>query len=176
MPDPSTVASLYRLLPSLDKVLQSPDLQAASSRTPRSTVVGAARAALARIRADIARGNADEVSVRKHVNELTTTITTDIHRVTQFSLRRVINATGVILHTNLGRAPLGRSALERIFEVASDYSNLELDLDSGNRSRRDVHAESLLLRVLAAKTGGQPSGDDRRKRTLVVNNCAAATF
>lgn len=175
MPAPSTAASLYRLLPSLDKVLQSPDLEAAVSSHSRSAAVSAARAALTRIRAEIALGNADEASVRSQISALTTTIKTDIQRNAQFSLRRVINATGVILHTNLGRAPLGRSALDRISEVASDYSNLELDLESGNRSRRDVHAESLVLRVLAMKTGFQPEGD-RLQRALVVNNCAAATF
>jgi L-seryl-tRNA(Ser) seleniumtransferase len=81
-------------------------------------------------------------------------------------LRRVINATGVVLHTNLGRAPLSASALAHIADTAGGYSNLELDLESGERSRRDVHAEELLLRVLTAQGAG----------ALVVNNCAAATF
>ena len=176
MSDPSTVASLYRLLPSLDKLLQSPDLDALVHGPSRTAAVNAARAALARIRSEIARGIRDEVSIRNQVSALPAIISADIHRTSQYSLQRVINATGVILHTNLGRAPLGRSALDRICEVASDYSNLELDLDSGNRSRRDVHAESLLFRVLAVKTGGRPGGKDRLGRALVVNNCAAATF
>ncbi len=176
MPDPSTVASLYRLLPSLDKVLQSPGLENAVGEHSRDAVVSAARAALARIRAEVANGIADEASVRKQISELPTAITTGVQRAHRFSLRRVINATGVILHTNLGRAPLGRSALDRILEVAGDYSNLELDLDSGKRSRRDVHAESLLFRLLAMKAGYQAGDNDPLDRALVVNNCAAATF
>src|ERR1700740_1793950 len=65
-----------------------------------------------------------------------------------YSLRPVINATGVILHTNLGRAPLRQAALDHLVEIAQDYCNLEIDLESGERSRRDIHAESPLLRAL----------------------------
>ncbi|MFL6451659.1 MAG: L-seryl-tRNA(Sec) selenium transferase [Bryobacteraceae bacterium] len=176
MPDPPTVDSLYRLLPSLEKVLQSQELQSILNGHSRTAAVTSARAALARIRAEISAGNADEARVRKKVRELTNTIASDIERDRKLSLRRVINATGVILHTNLGRAPLSRLALQHICEVASDYSNLELDLESGSRSRRDVHAESLILRLLAAKSGVPLDTTDQSYRALVVNNCAAATF
>jgi L-seryl-tRNA(Ser) seleniumtransferase len=80
------------------------------------------------------------------------------------SLRRVINATGVILHTNLGRAPLAQVALDRIRDAATGYANLEYDLDAGARGHRHVHAESRLL----ALTGAEAA--------LVVNNNAAATM
>ena len=95
----------------------------------------------------------------------------------RYSLQPVINATGVILHTNLGRAPLSHSALDHIVEVAKGYCNLEVDLESGERSRRDIHAESLILRLLRMKTGmdGEELTDDSRA-VVVVNNCAAATF
>ena len=75
------------------------------------------------------------------------TVADEIAQAARYSLRRVINATGVILHTNLGRAPLSASALAHIVDTAGGYSNLELDLESGERSRRDVHAEELILRV-----------------------------
>src|SRR4051812_6885351 len=176
MPDPLTLDSLYRLLPSLDKVLQSPALQSALNEHSRSVAVSSARAVLARIRTEIGAGIADESSVRKQVDELTSTITNDIERNNQFSLRHVINATGVILHTNLGRAPLSRSALDHMCQVAGHYSNLELDLESGSRSRRDVHGESLMLRLLAMKTGLPLDATQKSYRALVVNNCAAATF
>src|SRR5215213_1398960 len=80
------------------------------------------------------------------------------------SLRRVINATGVILHTNLGRAPLGRMAADRVARLAAGYTNLEYDLDRGERGRRDVHAERLLCRLTGAESA------------VVVNNNAAATL
>ncbi|MFL6417004.1 MAG: L-seryl-tRNA(Sec) selenium transferase, partial [Bryobacteraceae bacterium] len=176
MPDPQTLASLYRLLPSLDKILQSTEVQHALVRSSRGAAVSCARAALARIRAEIAAGSTDENAVRQQIASLPSIVAGDMLRKTRYSLQRVINATGVILHTNLGRAPLSRSSLDRICEVASDYSNLELDVHSGARSRRDVHAESLVLRALAMKAGLQLDVAGRDRRALVVNNCAAATF
>jgi L-seryl-tRNA(Ser) seleniumtransferase len=80
------------------------------------------------------------------------------------SLRRVINATGVIIHTNLGRAPLARAAAERVARLATGYTNLEYDVDRGERGQRDVHAERLLCRLTGAEAA------------MVVNNNAAATL
>jgi L-seryl-tRNA(Ser) seleniumtransferase len=87
----------------------------------------------------------------------------------EFSLQPVINATGVILHTNLGRAPLPESAIRRIAEVAGRYSNLEFDIAAGERGKRDVHVERLFSRLLNQEG---VSGI----RTVVVNNCAAAVM
>ena len=80
------------------------------------------------------------------------------------SLRKVLNATGVIVHTNLGRAPLGREAVERVAALATGYTNLEYDLETGQRGRRDVHAERLICRLTGAEAA------------VVVNNNAAATM
>ena len=114
-------------------------------------------------------------------------------------LRRVVNATGVILQTNLGRAPLSEAAIERIAEVARGYCNLEFCLDSGARSRRDVLVEQLLLDVLALQgdrahvacsgaagdgrelpeslhAAGNGAGAAKGYGAAVVNNCAAATL
>jgi len=85
-------------------------------------------------------------------------------RESAFSLRPVINATGVIVHTNLGRAPLSAAAVARVLDVASGYSNLEYDLEAGARGRRDVHAERLICRLTGAEAA------------CVVNNNAAATL
>ncbi|HEX8735743.1 MAG TPA: L-seryl-tRNA(Sec) selenium transferase, partial [Pyrinomonadaceae bacterium] len=79
-------------------------------------------------------------------------------------LQRVINATGVIIHTNLGRAPLSENARRAIFEKASRYSNLEYNLETGKRGRRGAHAEHLLAELTGAESA------------LIVNNCAAAAF
>ncbi|HXW05550.1 MAG TPA: L-seryl-tRNA(Sec) selenium transferase [Vicinamibacterales bacterium] len=81
-----------------------------------------------------------------------------------FSLRRVLNATGVVIHTNLGRAPLAASAVDRVRQIASGYSNLEYDLGAGSRGRRDAHAERLLCRLTGAEAA------------VIVNNNAAATL
>src|SRR5204862_428680 len=79
-------------------------------------------------------------------------------------LRRVINATGVVLHTNLGRAPLHPDAVQRVAEIASGYSNLELDLSTGRRGHRSAHVEPLLCELFGAEAAH------------VVNNCAGATM
>jgi L-seryl-tRNA(Ser) seleniumtransferase len=87
----------------------------------------------------------------------------------EFSLKPVINATGVILHTNLGRAPLAESAIRRIAEVVGGYSNLEFDIAAGERGKRDVHVERLFSRLLNQE-------GVNGIRTVVVNNCAAAVM
>lgn len=87
-----------------------------------------------------------------------------LERETAFSLQPVINATGVIIHTNLGRAPLSPRAAARILEIATSYSNLEYDLVAGSRGRRDLHAERFICRLTGAEAA------------CVVNNNAAATL
>jgi L-seryl-tRNA(Ser) seleniumtransferase len=167
------VRSLYRLLPSLNDLLLSPEFTAILQAESRGTVVRSTRDVLLRIKQEISDGQHTHASLGSRVAGLDTEVVTEIARNRRYSLRRVINATGVILHTNLGRAPLSVSALEHIVETAAGYSNLEINLETGERSRRDVHAEELLLRTLGMR------GDDiaeAPKAAVVVNNCAAATF
>src|SRR5262249_7469682 len=85
-------------------------------------------------------------------------------RAARPSLRRVVNATGVVLHTNLGRSPLPKAAIDAIAEVAAHYSNLEYDLESGARGRRETHCQELLARVAGAQAA------------VVANNNAAAVM
>jgi L-seryl-tRNA(Ser) seleniumtransferase len=167
------VQSLYRLLPSLNDLLLTPEFTAMLQAESRSTVVRSTRDVLLRIKQEISDGQHTYASLGSRVAGLDREVVTEIARNKRYSLRRVINATGVILHTNLGRAPLSASALEHIVETAAGYSNLEIDLETGERSRRDVHAEELLLRALGMR------GHDiteAPKAAVVVNNCAAATF
>ena len=100
----------------------------------------------------------------------------------RFSLAPVINATGVILHTNLGRAPLSEAALEHMRETASRYSNLEFDVAAGERGERDVHVDRLFQKLLSSEArvgaGLRPAQDDGPTEisTIVVNNNAAAVL
>jgi L-seryl-tRNA(Ser) seleniumtransferase len=169
--------SLYSLLPSLNDLLLSPRFTAILQVESHGTVVRAARAVLLRVKQEIVDGQHTHVSLNHRLAGLHLAVAAEIDQNKRYSLRRVINATGVILHTNLGRAPLSVSALEHIVEIATGYSNLELDLETGERSRRDVHAEKLLLQLLSIKTGtiDEDSADSTRA-AVVVNNCAAATF
>jgi len=141
-----------RDLPSVDRLLADDALAAA----PRSLAVEAARAALERAREALAAG--------VDPGDLAVAARAELERLQTPSLRQVLNATGVIVHTNLGRAPLAPSAVHRLAELGGTYSNLELDLESGARGSRQDHAAGLLRRLTGAEAA------------LVVNNNAAAVL
>jgi L-seryl-tRNA(Ser) seleniumtransferase len=171
------VRSLYSLLPSLNDLLLDPCFSTIVQAESHNTVVRSARAVLLRVRQEIAEGKHTLASLNQRLAGLHLAVAGEINQNKRYSLRRVINATGVILHTNLGRAPLSVSALEHVVEIAAGYSNLELDLETGERSRRDVHAETLLLQLLSSKTRAiDEDSADSARAAVVVNNCAAATF
>jgi L-seryl-tRNA(Ser) seleniumtransferase len=171
------VGSLYRLLPSLNDLLLESRFSAIVQAESHGTVVRCTRAVLSRVKREIAEGQHTLASLNHRLDGLHLAVAGEIDQDKRYSLRRVINATGVILHTNLGRAPLSVSAIEHMSEIAAGYSNLELDLKTGERSRRDVHVEELLLRLLSIKTRSiDEDSADSTRAAVVVNNCAAATF
>ncbi|MFI5118010.1 MAG: L-seryl-tRNA(Sec) selenium transferase [Terriglobales bacterium] len=161
-------SSLFRLLPSLDELLRHPVIEALVQREGRSATIAAARAALEQLRTDITAGKLDEAQIRSRLDELPRTVEQRLQQSLAFSLRPVINATGVILHTNLGRAPLSRAALEHMAEVSQGYSNLEFNLTTGERGRRDVHLDRLFAKLLNTA--------EREVSTILVNNNAAAVL
>jgi L-seryl-tRNA(Ser) seleniumtransferase len=142
-----------RDLPSVDELAADERLAEAA---PRPLLVSAARSALARAREEIMAG-ADP-------GDLVDRVELELAAARGARLRRAINATGVIIHTNLGRAPLAREALERVSDVAGGYSNLEYDLAEGGRGSRQDHVAPILRRVTGAEAA------------LVVNNNAAAVL
>jgi L-seryl-tRNA(Ser) seleniumtransferase len=141
-----------RDLPSVDRLLADEALAAA----PRPLATAAARSALERAREAIQAGG--------DPGDVASAARAELERLRSPSLRRVLNATGVIVHTNLGRAPLAPAALSRIHEVGGAYSNLELDLTSGARGSRQDHLADVLCRLTGAEAA------------LVVNNNAAAVL
>jgi len=151
-------------------------------REGHDAVTAAARLVLETLRREISAGNLDENAVDLAVSTLPAAIERQVMRDLRHSLTPVINATGVILHTNLGRAPLATAAVERIANVASGYSNLEFDTEAGERGKRDVHADRLFAKLLAIDTGGisskeRGSANERPSvATIVVNNNAAAVL
>lgn len=158
---------LLRSIPSVDELIASPRLSELSAQVGRPLIVTATRAVLAALRSRIAEHPEDtttKLEPRELAEQLVGEIIVDVEDALRPSLRPVINATGVVLHTNLGRAPLGAEFLERIRAVATQYSNLEYDLESGARSTRDVHTSRLLQRLTGAEAA------------IVVNNNAAAVF
>jgi L-seryl-tRNA(Ser) seleniumtransferase len=163
-------SDLYRLLPSVDELLKSAALAELLGREGQPSVTESVRAVLASVREEISSGTlGTQPTVELAVAHLPQAVIRHLSSAMEFSLKPVINATGVILHTNLGRAPLAESAIRRIAEVAGGYSNLEFDIAAGERGKRDVHVERLFSRLL---NQDGVSGI----RTVVVNNCAAAVM
>jgi L-seryl-tRNA(Ser) seleniumtransferase len=161
---------LYRLLPSVDDLLHDSAVASLIEAEGQPAVVDAVRVVLAKVREEIATGHLhSEEAIQLAIAGLPDGIARQLDSAMQFSLKPVINATGVVLHTNLGRAPLAQSALKRIAEVAGVYSNLEFDIAAGERGKRDVHVERLFSRLLNQE-------GVNGIRTVVVNNCAAAVM
>jgi L-seryl-tRNA(Ser) seleniumtransferase len=167
---PTSKADLYRKLPSVDELLHHADLATIVSSEGQASVTDAARAVLTRLRAEIAAARLDAAAVDLALSGISGAIERQVRRSLAYSLRPVINATGVILHTNLGRAPLGAFALEHIRNAASGYSNLEFDVETGGRGNRDVHVDRLFRKLLDAYVGTAAIS------TIVVNNNAAAVL
>src|SRR5947209_20617392 len=141
-------AELYRELPSVDELLRSPELAKLVEQDGQAAVTDACRVVLNRVREEIAAEGLDENRFRIALSGIHAAIRTELSRSLGYSLRPLINATGVILHTNLGRAPLAVRALEHIRETAATYSNLEFHMESGVRGKRDVHVDRLFRRLL----------------------------
>jgi L-seryl-tRNA(Ser) seleniumtransferase len=153
----------FTVIPSIEQLRQRPAVASLERDHGHAATVRALRRAADAVRAAIASGErvgsseeaALAIEARAHAL---------LHEEARGSLRPVINATGVVLHTNLGRAPLSEAALERLHAIARGYSNLEYDVDEGARGSRHVHAE----RLLTALTGAEAAA--------VVNNNAAAAL
>jgi L-seryl-tRNA(Ser) seleniumtransferase len=158
-------SELYRKLPSVDELTKS--LAEVVAREGAPAVAAAARDVLERLRQEIAAERVSAAGVDLAISGLPDAVARQLVRSLQYSLRPVINATGVVLHTNLGRAPIAPAALERITRTAGGYTNLEFDVASGERGKRDVHADRLFTKLLSQQTAIS---------TVVVNNCAAAVL
>src|SRR5205809_7097602 len=148
-----------RLLPSVDELLHSTSGQQLVQRYSRSMTLRAVRASIAQARARIRQGalcpSADQLlAMTEHI----------LNENQRPNLRPVINATGVIINTNLGRAPLSQEALQAVQQVAHGYANLEYDLEAGERGSRYTHMMALLSELTGAEAA------------LVVNNNAAAVL
>lgn len=182
-------AELYRKLPSIDELLREPQVRELSRAEGHAAVTDACRRVLVRLRGEISAGHLDAEKLGLALSEIVFAVRQEIRRALGYSLRPVINATGVILHTNLGRAPLAPGAFDHIREIAAGYSNLEFDLGSGERGKRDVHVERWFTQLLAeefsesrsvgparASVPAQSVAAQPSLSTIVVNNNAAAVL
>lgn len=149
-----------RNLPKVDQVLSRPELSVALEDHPRETVVEAVRGAVADMRKAILEGRDINVSEETAANIALYRLEKSEVR----SLRRVINGTGIVLHTNLGRARLPRSVAEAVSSIAQGYSTLEYDVEKGVRGSRHDHINKLICRITGAEDA------------IAINNNAAATL
>lgn len=152
---------LLRRLPKVDVLLADTAMQAACARWPYAFVKETVQAYLSELRGKIM---GEAISALPTLAEMEQAILAQLENRGVYSLRRVINATGVILHTNLGRSPLGDAICEHIADVAKGYSNLEFNLAAGKRGSRYDHIETILCELTGAEAA------------MVVNNNAGAVF
>ncbi len=153
----------FRLIPSVEELLQREPIRAASADRGRDVVTAAVRRAVEDLRSRMAQAEADvPATAEAAASWLELRALDRLADAGRASLRRVINATGVIVHTNLGRAPLATEALEHVAAAAERYSNLEYDLAEGRRGERHAHVEELLCRHTGAEAAA------------ITNNNAAA--
>ena len=148
-----------RSLPSVDRLMASEELAELAVVYSRDWVVGVVREQLDLARREIRRGGK-----APEVDSLVDAVCRHVADFTQTAPRRVINATGVVIHTNLGRAPLSRAAIEAMSQAAQGYSDLELDLTTGRRGSRQSHLQALLRHLTGAEAA------------LAVNNNASAVM
>ena len=182
-------SDLFRELPSVDELIRTPALSALASQHGTAAVTEATRTVLARLREEIYSGLLDGSALRIALDGMGSAVEQQLRQALTHSLRPVINATGVILHTNLGRAPLAETALAHVRETAGQFSNLEFEIEAGTRGKRDVHVDRLFRSLLSESAaahgatvaspvppGRSPAEAPNSVATIVVNNNAAAVL
>ena len=183
----TALSELFRTLPSVNDAMGVSAVGSLAASYGRDSAVDAVRVVLARLRQEITSGLLDEHALELALSGLAGAVENQLRQAMGYSLRPVINAAGVILHTNLGRAPLGDAAIEHIRETAANYSNLEYDLGAGERGKRDVHVDRLFRKLLSNDMPGAESVTEATAlraggpaeaavSTIVVNNNAAAVL
>ena len=154
----------YSRIPSVDRVLKERAIQKLSARCGTAVLTAVVRRAIDQVRNAMREGKIAGASRDELIERIASDVQTRLAERLAPNLKRVINATGIILHTNLGRAPLPERAVKQIANTAGSYSNLELDLDSGRRGSRTTLVEDLLCELTGAEAAA------------IVNNNAAAVF
>ena len=160
----SSDAQLLQQLPSVSKILENNSIQALIRNYSRAFVVDGIQQYLAELRDQIQNGQLSEKALSEKLSVLDTVLHTRLRKQLSPSLHQVVNACGVILHTNFGRAPLSPGAAEAIAKIASSYSNLEYNLNEGQRGHRDLHFEDRIRGLLGCEA------------STVCNNNAAAVL
>jgi len=155
---------IFRKIPSVDRLLNGPELTKISSKFPRNLILRAINQVLEEVREDIQKNDVIESPGELKIKEVSKKVVDRLQLLSRPSLKPVINATGVIVHTNLGRSLLTDRVIKRFRPLSEGYSNLEYDLESGKRGSRYSHVEGILKEITSAEAA------------MVVNNNAAAVL
>ncbi|MEP6923924.1 MAG: L-seryl-tRNA(Sec) selenium transferase [Pyrinomonadaceae bacterium] len=164
IPNKSKRISPMRFLPAIDALLSSPTAKQLSAEVGLNKLTVMARQTVEILRNELRQDLNGEFSKKSLLHKAETMLRQKFEATKLQRFQRVINATGVVIHTNLGRAPLSDASKQAVFKIASGYCTLEYDLGTGKRGRRGQQAEKLLCELTGAESA------------LIVNNCAAATF
>lgn len=156
--------NLFRLIPKVDEILEDDRIKELLEHMPRKLVVDSIREEIDSLRKDIMENKVDEEEVNRRIKILVDLVLERANKKASYKLKRVVNATGVILHTNLGRALINKEVMENVVDIASNYSNLEFDIEKGERGSRYSHLKEILVEITGAEDA------------MVVNNNAAAVL
>jgi L-seryl-tRNA(Ser) seleniumtransferase len=154
----------YRNIPKVDSLMENEKIVGLLNITTRELVLECVRKATEDIRIHINNNHNDEDLINAEIKNITDKIIKDVHKLLSYNMKRVINATGTILHTNLGRAVISHDAAKRLNDIVTGYSNLEYDLEEGNRGSRYSHFENIVCKITGAEAA------------IAVNNNAAAVL
>lgn len=157
-------AEMFKMIPAVDRLLESPSLEGIRAGYPRGLIVKAIQEVLGDLRKRIESDKEGVDPYELSVESVSREVAKKVELLNQSSLRRVINATGVVIHTNLGRSILAERVIQRFRSLSGGYSNLEYDLDKGVRGSRYSHVEGILRELTSAEAA------------MVVNNNAAAVL
>jgi L-seryl-tRNA(Ser) seleniumtransferase len=156
--------ALLRMLPGVDYILELSKADSFFDNIPKSVLVGATRSMVEELRTDILDDRQDITETKFSDSVILEQVKNSIKKAMTPNLKRVVNATGIVVHTNLGRSLLAKDAMENLLTIASRYSNLEFDLSKGVRGSRYSIVEDLLCEISGAQAA------------MVVNNNAGAVF
>jgi L-seryl-tRNA(Ser) seleniumtransferase len=156
--------NLFKMIPKVDEVLEDERIKSLLNQIPRKLVVDSIREEIDSLRKDIKDGKLDEEEVIRRNQALVELVLKRANKKSSYKLKRVINGTGIILHTNLGRALINREVMENVVDIVTNYSNLEFDIEKGERGSRYSHLKDILTEITGAEDA------------MVVNNNAAAVL
>lgn len=159
-----TEKNLFSLIPKVDEILENKEIIDLLDFIPRKTVLESIRGEIDNLRKLIKNQKIDEESINEYNKTIHLKVVERAREDNRYKLRRVVNGTGVVIHTNLGRSLINKEVMENVTEIATNYSNLEYDLETGNRGSRYSHLEEIIADITGAEGA------------MVVNNNAAAVL